>query len=93
MEDKIYVTRSSKFFDFLIGFVLIGGIFDLALKFTLPINNYMWVTPLLAAAALGGLMLSMYLYQKRKYMGIGLFSLLVCHVLAVSPYLLMLVFK
>ena len=93
MEDKIYVTKSSKFVDFLIGFFLIGGVFDLALKFALLRFNYTWATPVLAAAAFGGLMLSMYLYQKRKYMGIGIFSLMVCHLLAVSPYLLMLALK
>lgn len=91
MEDNIYKTKGSKFIDFLIGFFLIGGAYDLALKFFLKQTGYERVTVSLLVAAAAGLALAAFLYQKRRYLGIGLFSALAAHIVAVSPYLLMMV--
>jgi hypothetical protein len=93
MEAHIYQTRGSKVIDFLIGFFLVAGVFEYALKLLLKRTGYTDLTGWMLGAAFAGLALSVFLYQKRRYMGIGFISVMGFHALAVSPYLLLLVLR
>ncbi len=73
MEVKIYETGSAKVLDFMIGFFIIGGLLDSSRRFLSKLMNADFLTAFLIATGLAGLALSIYLYGKRKYMGIGLF--------------------
>lgn len=90
MEEEVRQAWSGKFVDFLIGFFLIGGLSGIALKLAAASAGPDRLVEVLVSAALAGLALSGYLYHKRKYMGIGLFSLLACQVFAASMLLGML---
>ena len=96
MDIKVYDSTSGKVADFLIGFFVLGGSLDLLLRFGL--TGIIGSDPSLALPALGiagvlSALLAVYLYGRRKFMGIGFGAVLIGHLLAVSTYILMIFAK
>ena len=89
MEEKIYDTKKAKVIDFLIGFFILGGVLDFAVSIVLKTAGYAGMPAVLAGSALAAIALGLLLYQKRRYMGIGLLTLLALHLVSVSPFILM----
>jgi len=72
MEGKVYETLGGKILDFLLGFLILGGVFSSVLSlFARGAGSPGLMTAMFAAAGAAALALSIYLYKKRKFMGIG----------------------
>lgn len=84
MEEKIYTTWSGRIADFLIGFFIVGALLGFALSLVAKGAGYDRLIAALVCVALAAVALASYLYRKRKYIGIGLFTLLACQGLSGS---------
>ena len=71
MEVKVYETMGVKILDFLLGFFILGGLFELLLSLCAGAGSPGLMTAMFAAAGAAALALTIYLYKKRKFMGIG----------------------
>ena len=71
MEVKVYETSGGKILDFLLGFFILGGLFDPVLSLCAKAGNSGLMTAMFAASGAAALALTIYLYKKRKFMGIG----------------------
>ena len=72
MEVKVYETSGAKLLDFLLGFFILGGLFNSALILCAKSGSSGLVTVMLPAVCAAAMALAVYLYKKRKFMGIGL---------------------
>jgi hypothetical protein len=71
MEVKVYETLGAKVLDFLLGFIILGGLFESVLPLCAKAGSPGLMTVMFAAAFAAALALSIYLYKRRKFMGIG----------------------
>jgi len=71
MEVKVYETLGGKVLDFLLGFFILGGLFESMPPLFSKLMGPDSLTAILVAAGVVGLALSIYLYKRRKFIGIG----------------------